>query len=251
MAARLLAALVSSSAPWVDWADFFAAWRWAAGEHVTVIGPTGTGKSTLQRALLHKRYEAGGAVCVLGTKTVDRTLDRWAREDGLTRVDTWPPRWPGHWWDRPRGDAWARRVMLWPRIHEPADLYASADLFRRAMVGMFTQGHWCLVADELWWLADQLGLADELKAWWSQGRSAGLTVLGATQRPVSIPLLAYNSATHLFLFSDNDEANLARISGLGGLSSARVREMVRGLPFHDVLYVNTRLRVVLRTRVPV
>jgi len=78
--------------PFVEWEDFFARWRWHAGEHVTVIGPTGTGKTTVMRALLPKRYEAGGSVCVVGTKTRDTTLSEWAKADGLTRISSWPPK---------------------------------------------------------------------------------------------------------------------------------------------------------------
>jgi hypothetical protein len=203
------------------------------------------------RACLNKRYEAGGSVCVLGTKTEDRTLSTWAREDGLTRVESWPPKWPGHWWDRPKDDAWKQRVMLWPTIDTPDDLAALAPTFRHALVNMFTERRWCVAVDELWYLCTEFGLAPELKAYWSQGRSAGLTLVGAMQRPVEVPLLAYNSATHLFFFRDPDRVNLDRISGLGGLPPAEIRGIVESLPFHDVLYVNTKLRAVIRTRVPV
>jgi hypothetical protein len=86
---------------------------------------------------------------------------------------------------------------------------------------------------------------------WTQGRSNGLSVAGGTQRPANIPLESYQSATHLFFFSDNDERNLERIGGLGGMASGLIRANVAALPFHDVLYVNTRLRVMLRTRVAV
>jgi len=237
--------------PLVAWPLFYDAWRWAQGEHLTIIGPTGTGKSTLMRAVLQKRYAAGGAVAVLGTKTEDDTLERWQREDGLTRVGEWPPKWPGRWWERPRGDEWARRLMVWPKITSPEDVKNLGPMFDHVLSDLFVQRRWCVAVDELWYLAAEMGLGHTLKSWWSQGRSSGLTLVGATQRPVDIPLLAYNSATHLFLFADPDETNLARISGLGGLPPARIREIVRSLPFHDVLYVNTRLRVVLRTRVPV
>ena len=237
--------------PLVEWADFYARWRWHLGEHVTVIGPTGTGKTTVMRAIMPKRYEAGGAVCVVGTKSKDRVLEAWQRADGLTRVKSWPPRWPGHWWNRPADDEWSRRVMLWPKLSEPDDVYGMREDIRAALREMFTAGNWTLCADELWYWCAELGLEHELKTWWSQGRSSGLTIVGSTQRPVDIPLLAYSSATHLFLFSDNDEANLARVSGLGGLPTGEIRRMMRVLPFHQVLYVNTRKRVVLRTLAPV
>jgi len=243
--------MIEELPPFVPWADFFARWRWHAGEHVTVIGPTGTGKTTVMRALLPKRYEAGGAVCVVGTKTRDKTLAKWCHDDGLTRVKSWPPTWPGWWWQRPPGDEWKQRVMLWPKLHNVEDIAAMGPTVRDAMGAMFTAGNWCIVADELWYFCEEMGLSHELKTFWSQGRSAGLSVVGGTQRPADIPLLAYDSATHLFFFNDSDDNNLKRVGGLGGLPSRQTREIVKALPFHDVLYVNTRKRVMLRTRVPV
>lgn len=237
--------------PFVPWELFYPRWVWNQGEHLTIVGPTGTGKSTLMRAALNKRYDAGGAVAVLGTKTEDRTLTDWHKGDNLTRIPDWPPRWPGRWWDAPRDDAWTRRVMLWPTIDTPDDVTNLGPTFRHALASMFTERGWCVAADELWYLCAEMGLSDVLKAWWSQGRSAGLTLVGATQRPVDIPLLAYSSATHLFLFADPDERNLERLSALGGLPPEQVRAILRVLPFHDVLYVNTRDRVLIRTRVPV
>lgn len=241
--------------PRVPWADFMAGWRWSQGEHLTVIGPTGTGKTTLLRAVSVKRYDAGGAVAVLATKSRDTNLTRWAREDGLTVVQSWPPAAP--WFRRTPPDPapgvpWDHRVMVWPRLVNPdVDLDAMAETHRRALLAMFAAGNWCIVAEELWYLVAELGLGRLLKAHWSQGRSAGLTIAGATQRPVDIPLLAYSSATHLFFFRDNDDVNLARIQGIGGLSSRVIRESVRALPSHDVLHVNTRTGAITRTRVAV
>ena len=188
----------------------------------------------------------------------DATLSRWAKEDGLTIAREWPPARP--WWKAEPDDVswpgvapvpWDRRVMLWPHLRHPDDVPAMADTHRRALGELFAEGNVCVVAEELWYLVERLGLGEYLKELWSQGRSLGLTLAGGTQRPVDIPLLAYSSATHLFFFGDNDEVNLRRVQGLGGLSSSLIRDTVRALPFHDVLYVNTRKRVVIRTRVAV
>lgn len=239
--------------PRVPFDVFMRHWRWEQGEHVTVVGPTGTGKTTLIRALMVKRYDAGGAVAVLATKPRDANLTRWAREDGLTVVREWPPSWP--WWKRTPEDVdgvpWDRRVMVWPHLRGAEDVPHMAAVHRRALGDTFAEGSWCVVAEELHYLSDVLRLDDELVTAWTQGRSNGVSIIGGTQRPVNIPLYAYSSATHLFFFGDNDEVNLARIQGLGGLSGGVVRETVRALPFHDVLYVNTRRRVMLRTRVTV
>jgi energy-coupling factor transporter ATP-binding protein EcfA2 len=235
--------------PLVPWATFYRHWRYELGEHVTAIGPTGTGKTTLLRALLVKPMNAGTAVAVLATKPRDKNLDRWAREDGLTIVREWPPSWP--WWKHtpPNVDGlpWDLRVMCWPQpVTDKAHVRA---VHRAALEDTFEHGNRIVVAEELLILCDILGLDDELVTDWTQGRSNGVGVWGGSQRPTDIPLYAYSSATHLFFFGDSDEVNLKRIQGLGGLSGDRVRETVRALPHHDVLYVNTRRRVMVRTRV--
>lgn len=246
--------------PLTPWSDFMASWDWRQGEHVSVVGPTGTGKTTLIRALMPKRYAAGGAVVVLATKSRDDNLAAWARHDRLTIVDDWPPRPPRPW--RPprpivlpdgRELDWRYRIMLWPR---PVDVPLNqmddeqAKVLRDAITDCFWQGGWCIVAEELRELS-ALGLDRELVKVWTQGRSAGLSLIGGAQRPRHIPLEAYSQASHLFLFGDSDTANLRRLEEIGGMNSQRLAELVRTLPKHDVLYISTRERRVTRTRVPV
>lgn len=245
--------------PFTPWARFFAGFDWRQGEHVTVIGPTGTGKTTVIRAILPKRYDAHGAVTVLATKSHDENLEQWARSDRLARVEEWPPRAP--FWKRP-GDIehpdghvtrWDHRVMLWPKpqgvpLGELDDHIARTH--REAMTAMYWQRNWTIVGEELYELS-QLGLDRELTRIWTQGRSAGLSLVGATQRPVKIPLHAYSQASHLFMFGDNDEVNLRRLQGIGGMSGNTLREAVQSLRGHDVLYIGTRTRELVRTRVPV
>jgi energy-coupling factor transporter ATP-binding protein EcfA2 len=246
--------------PFTPWASFFAGFDWRQGEHVTVVGPTGTGKTTVIRAILPKRYAAGGAVAVLATKPRDRNLEAWARADNMTTVRSWPPRPPQFW--RPPGDIvnpdgtttrWDHRVMVWP---QPAGMALGdvdqhiADTHRAAFTDMYWSGNWCIVAEELWELS-RLGLDPEMSQVWTQGRSAGLSLVGATQRPVSIPLFAYSQPSHLFMFGDNDEVNLRRLQGIGGMSGSTLREAVQALRGFDVLYIGTRTRELIRTRVPV
>lgn len=247
--------------PFTPWSNFLATWNWRQGEHVTVIGPTGTGKTTLIRGIMPKRYAAGAAVNVLATKSRDANLDAWAARDRLTIVDRWPPPRPLLPWQVPADVVmsngvrvpWSFRLMTWPRDDRvPVGLIREhmADVHRLAIQDMYREGNWCIVAEELFELT-RMGLGNELEQMWTQGRSAGITVVGATQRPVGIPLHAYNNASHLFMFNDNDERNLQRLQGIGGMNERNLRDYVRGLEGHDVLYVGVRDRTVIRTRVPV
>lgn len=232
-------------APFVPFDQFLARFTWRQGEHVSVIGPTGSGKSTLVDALLPVREQRGAHVLVLGTKPKDPTLDRLVTR-GYTRVRSWPPRTP--WWQR-REPEWDRRLILWPTYRGPEDRARMVETFDRAFRAVFPQGGRTIVVDEAYYMAHQLGLAEHLVDLWTQGRSLGLTLVAGTQRPAYVPLYMYDQATHLFLFADNDETNLRRVGGLGGLSAVAVRETVAALPHHEVLYVNTRTRELIRTRV--
>jgi hypothetical protein len=103
-------------------------------------------------------------------------------------------------------------------------------------------GHWCVFADDTYYLADILGnpVHDDLTEMWAMGRSHGVSLVAGIQRPAYVPLLAYQ-ATHLFFWRENDKRNLQRISDIGIEDSALVERLVRNLDAarRQVLYVNT------------
>jgi hypothetical protein len=67
---------------------------------------------------------------------------------------------------------------------------------------------------------------DELELFWLQGRSQGNSLITATQRPRFIPLEAYDQASHLFLWRDNDTANIARVAEMAGVNRKTVIDIV-------------------------
>lgn len=224
------------SPPRLSWAEFLRQFDWRQGEHVTLVGPTGTGKTTLALALLPLR----AYTVALGTKPKDDTLQRLITA-GWHRIDAWPP-YPED-----------RRVVLWPKIRKLTDVVAQRRAFADALGEIFTAGGWCLFADETRYLVDPLNLTASLRLLWLQGRSLGISLVCATQRPAWVPREAYDQATHLFLWRDNDRENLKRLRDLGGLGpgSTTLMETVATLDGHDVLYLNTRTGTMLVTRAEV
>lgn len=216
----------------LTWDEFLDWWPWQQGEHVSLIGPTGQGKTTLALEILKLR----AWVVALATKPRDATLDGLKRE-GWHKIEAWPP---------PRQ---ARRVLLWPPFKKPEYERRQAAVMAEALEEIFEKGGWTVFADEVAYLVDELGLDTWLKRYWSQGRSLKLTLVAATQRPAFVPLAMYSQASWLFLWRSNDRRDLDRLAGLGTADAALVRREVQSLPQHEVLVVGTRGGTLVRTRV--
>lgn len=212
----------------VKWDDFISRFNWKQGEHITLIGPTGSGKTTLINEILDKREYP----LVLATKKVDSSLDQLKRKHKLKEVKRLIPGVHG-------------RVMLrpeFPNVSATELKRRHREVFSEALMGAFRNGGYCVVNDEIRYLHEQLKLTNELELLWLQGRSLGVSMVAGTQRPRGIPLTAYNAASHLFLWRDNDKENLKRLSHISsaGVDPKQVQSDVANLPWHDVLYVNTR-----------
>lgn len=200
---------------------------WRQGEHVTMIGPTGRGKTELEIKLI----DAHPWTVFLGTKRIDATQDA-LRKMGYRLI----------------GDAAelnpevARRFVFRPGFPKVSatDLKRNHQrAFRELLLRAFRQTGWTVAADELRYLTEYLGLRDEILLLYLQGRSQGNTVIAGAQRPRYVPLEAFDQATHLFFWRDRDRANADRVAEIVGLDRRYLSSLLDPLNKHDVLYVNT------------
>lgn len=215
------------------WAQFRSHWRWAKGEHVTLVGHTGSGKSTLALSLLMPRRPA----VFLATKPKDDTMEK-LRHAGWATTGSWPP--------PPR----SKQVILHPRIKRIEDMEHQQSVMTQALGNIYARGGWTIYADELRYITDQLKLKKYCELLWLQGRSLGVSFMTATQRPFWVPLEAWSQSTHVFLWKENDKRNLDRLVEIGGVDTATVRRVVPKLGLYSTLYVNTRTGRLIVTRPP-
>jgi hypothetical protein len=205
-----------------------------------MVGPTGSGKTTLETAILPRR----DFVVFLSTKRIDSTQDE-LHSMGYKVVHS----------GRDLNPDVAPLAILrppWPEnvsAKELKDLHAG--VFREALMRVFQQGHWTVVMDEARYLTKDLGLAAEAELLWLQGRSLKISVVAGTQRPRWIPLEAYDQASHLFFWKDPDRQNVDRIAEMAGLNRRAVEGIVPVLKTHQMLYASRVTDELVKTKVEV
>lgn len=223
--------------PFVRWDEFLEDWRWKIGEHVTTIGPTGSGKTVLNRYLLRRRT----FVVIFGIKNRDPELYAPFQRDGYQLVRRFDPEPP-----EDQDDAKVLFVPITEKKGTEGRAYR-AGKFRQALHDIQDTGNWCLYCDDVQYLSDQLKLEPDLEELWMIGRSEGVTVVASSQEPVNIPLMAYGMATHLFLFKNPDKRRADRMAELTGINREIAAHTILRLPDHEFLYINKSTGKMLRS----
>jgi hypothetical protein len=122
-----------------------------------------------------------------------------------------------------------------------------AEAFGEALQGIFEAESWCVYCDEVRYLSDNLGLSTELETLWMQGRSLGISMVVGAQRPVKIPVIAYD-ANHLFLWKTSDKRDIDTMSEFTGTNINVAKQVIPRLPRHECLYINTVTDEMARTK---
>lgn len=228
--------------PSLSWSEFLDVFTWYQGEHLTLIGPTKSGKTTLARELLKRARREGTHPwqVITATKRRDEILDTF-KPEGFVKM----PRWEVH-------DAEVfPKVMLAPPLKSAAQKGEQADALREALTFIYQQGGWLVLLDELKHIAGYLKLEPEVELLLHQGRSAGITVVSAVQRPRHVPLMAYDQADHIFIWESRDSNIRKRLAEIGGkVNPDLIESGLRQLPSrHSFLYINPANGEVIQSEV--
>lgn len=236
------------SVPFVGWSELEShlSRAWGHGEHVTLIGKTGSGKTHAALALMDLRTYS----LIAATKRRDPLLKEavthgYKVTESMREIPRTETGTPVH-----------RKVIVWPGQaieSERERLAMQASALRETLSIAERQGYWTVLLDETMWAYDRLGLKKELDSVWYQGRSAGVSLVACAQRPTRVPRLMISQASHLFLWRVSDKRDLEPLREIAGaIPSELIEATLPTLDWdrHELLYVGADTGFIARSIAP-
>lgn len=197
--------------------------NWAQGEHVSLIGPTGSGKTTVASDIVAIRSWA----VMLAVKRYDDTIKLF-QEKGFSIIKKWPPAYH------------KKHVILWSKPDSLEALASQYDTIKRCLESIYISGGWCVYFDEAGYIAGHLRLGQQLGILLNQGRSSYISVVAAMTRPHSmvarIPAETLNQCRHVLIFKYTDQREIKSAAEIAGIDNKRMQYYQSLLGKHDFLY---------------
>lgn len=200
--------------PWPEFqAMFLAAHK--QGEHVSIVGPTGSGKTVAGLELCKLIGSRRGTdrrparVVVLAYKPRDDTMRQILPEDEWPVIKEWPPGFG------------QEHCIVWVRGGSPS----SATRKQRAVFvplldTIYAEGGQTVYIPEAAHFErkppDGLGMGGMMTEFWSSARSLKLTVISDTQRPRWVTVSMWSEPSWVIIFPPEDDADLKRVAELSG-----------------------------------
>lgn len=239
--------------PLIPWSSLQSrlASRWRPGQHVTIVGPTGSGKTHVALTLLDIcRYRL-----VMATKRKDPLVQQLQAHGYHITGDLKEIQWTIS--DDDYREPLQKQVVFWPTFPEKLStrerLEVQARVMAKALDWADKTGGWAVLLDETMWMHTNLRLERELSSMWFQGRTQGLSVIANSQRPAHVPRLAWNQADYFFIFQTQDKTDLDSLREISsGFPKELIEETVRSLDYHghEALFVDARNRELARVVAP-
>lgn len=220
----------------ISWAElepeFLDSWGWPDGrneaEHLSIVGPTGSGKSYFQSYVVKKRADLRGSyVIVIATKPADKTL----RNMHWPVINKYPPPWGKH-----------TQFILWPKGSKNA---AHSLMEQRYQIGTCLTEIWqadantIVVFDEIAYVEEELRLKTLINRYWREGRSIGISVVATTQRPRNVSRYMWSEPSWIVAFAPPDEDEARRVAEIIG-GRRKFTAPLAELGRHEFIIINRR-----------
>ena len=193
--------------------------HWKLSQHIGVVAPTGSGKSWIVRDLLLMKKHS----VVIATKSKDATLDRYVKEDGFYKIDSWPPEW------------YMKHVIVWKKAKELGDFEPQQVLIYEIMGDVYKRGGYALYFDDLYFVSETLKLKRAVQMLYTQVRSGGVSLISSMQRPAWNPLEAVSQSTYLLVGRIRDEADIKRAAAGMSLDWHELKAAIAELQEYEFL----------------
>lgn len=229
------------------------------GDHVAIIGPTGTGKTHIALELAELRDYVLFVACKPKDPLIRDLVAHGYWVSGNLEIP--------YLEDPPGSRRFVpayKRVVYWPRLDadrirklKAHELLRTEKAMQKpavaAAIGYVRKnGSWCLIMDESTWVCRDLGLQRDVDSALFQFRTLDASLILCGQRPAWMGQYALSQPTHLFLFQTSHKNDIKSLGDISGVNYDRVIDTVMSLDHrsHEVLYVNTRTREMFRTIAP-
>jgi hypothetical protein len=216
--------------------QFIEAWK-ASGdgaEHVSVIGTTGSGKTTLVLDILRGKLNQDRTTraLILMNKRRDTTMRDLIDRDKIAHIHNWDELAYKH--------RVKRLIVCWPDYPESLTKARekAKEVFREVLDGVMREGDWILYIDEASYMIEQLGLRIDFDEYWNSARSNGISVVSGGQRPVWISKSMTSQHSWFFAFyikSLEDRKNVGMSVG----DTYDVPAAIAKLERHEFLLLHT------------
>lgn len=228
--------------PFIPWPEFQVDYPlrepppMRSAEMITLLGLKGSGKTTLAVRGILPMFSH---VCVLATKQQDDELYPQLRARGF------------HFTTNPRLNFKEHpRIVFKPAIVglSRESLAPQKAAFSAVLDVLYALGNVCVYCDEIRFLTDNLGLKTEIETLWLQGRSNRITMVAATQEPVSVPRVVFNQIDHLFIWKYSQKERTKVAAEMTGNSYETTRGAIPELAKHEAIYCRLEDDLVVKTR---
>lgn len=194
--------------------DFFSAWCYPSGrwqpEHLSIYGPTGSGKSWFEKTVLKERARLRGShIVIVATKPADATLTSL----GWPVVTSWPP--TKQWGDKSKTE----QCIFWARAD---GLNKEGRARQRAAIEDLLSKLWkpdsniIIAFDEIAYLEQELNLSTEMATYYREARANGITIVASTQRPAGVTRYMHSESSWSVFFAPKDEEDAERVAQVAG-----------------------------------
>lgn len=185
------------------------------GEHVSLVGPTGSGKSTAAVELCklvgtrRTKDKRPARVTILVDKPRDDTISALIAQKDFKVIKKWPPSY---------GE---EHAIVWPRGGPPSGMAKrQRAVFLPLLDNIYIEGGQYVCVDEAAYFEEPppsgLGAKAVMGQFWRAARSNKITLIAGTQRPRNVTRLMWSEPSWVFIFPPDDDDDLRRVAELSG-----------------------------------